>query len=99
MSFESCYLHLSKIEVKAGDHVAQKTVIAESGNTGRLTTGPHLHFGLLRGGRWVNPLNQNFPRAEPLPKALLPRYRAVLEELQGRLESPHLLSRSVDAPR
>jgi murein DD-endopeptidase MepM/ murein hydrolase activator NlpD len=94
MSFETCYLHLSKIEVRPGEHVAQKTVIAESGNTGRLTTGPHLHFGLKRGGVWVNPLNQNFPRADPLPRALLPRFRERVAELQARLENLPLASRA-----
>lgn len=87
MSFESCYLHLSKVEVHVGEKVAQKTVIAQSGNTGRLTTGPHLHFGMKRGGAWVNPLNQNFPRAAPLPKALLPDYRNAIADHQRLLDA------------
>jgi murein DD-endopeptidase MepM/ murein hydrolase activator NlpD len=85
MSFESCYMHLSRILVKAGQRIAQKTILAESGNTGRLTTGPHLHFGLKRGGGWVNPLNQNFPRADPLPKALLEDFKASIAEVATRL--------------
>jgi murein DD-endopeptidase MepM/ murein hydrolase activator NlpD len=87
MSFETCYMHLSKIEVKAGDRIAQKTVIAESGNTGRLTTGPHLHFGMKRGGNWVNPLNQNFPRTEPLPKPLLADFKEKITETAAKLAS------------
>ena len=86
-SFESCYLHLSKINVKAGQRVAQKTVVAESGNTGKLTTGPHLHFGLKRGGSWVNPLNQNFPRADPLPKQLLPDFQAHIADALTKLDA------------
>jgi murein DD-endopeptidase MepM/ murein hydrolase activator NlpD len=85
MNFETCYMHLSKIDVKAGEHVAQKMVIAESGGTGRLTTGPHLHFGMKRGGNWVNPLNQNFPRSEPLPRPLLLDFREKTAELVSRL--------------
>lgn len=87
MSFESCYLHLSKMLVKVGQRVAQKTVIAESGNTGKYTTGPHLHFGMKRGGAWVNPLNQNFPRADPLPAELLPDFKAHIADTLTRLDA------------
>ena len=87
MSFESCYMHLSKIDVHVGERVAQKTVIDQSGNTGRLTTGAHLHFGMKRGGAWVNPLNQNFPRADPLPKALLSDYKEAIADYERRLDS------------
>lgn len=85
MSFESCYMHLSKILVKPGQKIAQKTVLAESGNTGKLTTGPHLHFALKRGGGWVNPLNQNFPRAEPLPKPLMDDFKGQIADAVTRL--------------
>jgi murein DD-endopeptidase MepM/ murein hydrolase activator NlpD len=87
MSFESCYMHFSKILVHPGERIAQKTVLAESGNTGALTTGPHLHFGLKRGGNWVNPLNQNFPRADPLPKQLMEDFRQQIADAATRLDA------------
>lgn len=85
MSFETCYMHLSKILVKVGQKIAQKTVLAESGNTGKYTTGPHLHFGLKRGGKWSNPLNQNFPRADPLPKELLADFKEKIADAATKL--------------
>jgi murein DD-endopeptidase MepM/ murein hydrolase activator NlpD len=41
----SVYIHLDRIDVKAGDRVAQGDVIGTVGTTGR-STGPHLHWGI-----------------------------------------------------
>jgi len=41
----SNFLHLSRIDVKAGDRVEQGQVVAAVGATGR-ATGPHLHWGM-----------------------------------------------------
>ncbi len=89
MSLETCYLHLSKINVKLGQRVAQKAVIGESGTTG-LSTGPHLHFAMKRGGQFVNPLNQNFPRADPLAKTELADFQEKVAPLNAQLEAKSL---------
>ncbi|WP_303813037.1 M23 family metallopeptidase [Sandarakinorhabdus limnophila] len=50
----SAMMHLSKIEVKPGDIVAQGQVIGRIGSTGR-STGPHLHWGMTWHGVKVDP--------------------------------------------
>jgi murein DD-endopeptidase MepM/ murein hydrolase activator NlpD len=48
------YAHASKLLVKPGDLVKRGQKIAEVGSTGR-STGPHLHYEVLRDGKQVNP--------------------------------------------
>ena len=48
------YGHNKEILVNKGDTVKQNTIIAKMGSTGR-STGPHVHFEVLRHGKKVNP--------------------------------------------
>lgn len=54
--YVSQYAHNSSLLVKAGDKIKKGDVVARLGNTGR-STGPHLHFGVAKNGKWMNPLN------------------------------------------
>lgn len=53
--FLSIYKHCQSLLKQEGDNVKAGEVIALTGNSGELTTGPHLHFELWHGGRAVNP--------------------------------------------
>ncbi|VEG70973.1 metalloprotease [[Pasteurella] aerogenes] len=58
--YQTVYMHLSKILVKAGQSVKRGERIALSGNTGR-STGPHLHYEFHINSRPVNPLTVKLP--------------------------------------
>ena len=51
----SIYKHNESLLKKQGDHVTAGEPIAIIGNTGELTTGPHLHFELWYNGSALNP--------------------------------------------
>lgn len=50
------YGHCSKLYVKQGDVVKQGQEIAQVGSTGK-STGPHLHFEIMRENTYINPRN------------------------------------------
>ncbi len=52
--FQTRYAHLGATQVKAGDVVADEQVLGVVGSTGH-TTGPHLHFEVIRNGEPVDP--------------------------------------------
>jgi len=55
--FLSVYKHNTTLFKEQGDLILSGEVIASSGSTGSLTTGPHLHFELWSNGHPVNPLD------------------------------------------
>ena len=59
-NYQTAYAHLNgyRQDLKVGSHVKRGEVIAYVGTTGR-STGPHLHFEVIKGGKVVNPLGDN----------------------------------------
>ena len=53
--YVSLYAHQSRRRVKRGQWVKKGQIIGYVGSTGR-STGPHLHFGLTKNGRWIDPM-------------------------------------------
>lgn len=88
---ETIYCHLSRVAVSAGKQVSQKQIIGYVGSTG-LSTGPHLHFAVKSGGRYVNPLQLKVPRDSPLPASALPDFREKTAPLRAQLAGPVALN-------
>lgn len=53
--FQTLYAHLDGFSVRVGQYVSQGGQIGTMGNTGR-STGPHLHFSVIKNGSFVDPL-------------------------------------------
>ncbi len=58
--FVTVYMHVHTIKVNLGDYVTVNTVIAGSGggeSYDYCTTGPHLHFSIMKGKSYLEPRN------------------------------------------
>ena len=60
------YMHLSKIDVAAGDKVHKGAHLGLSGKTGRVT-GPHMHFGVRWNGAYLDPVQLLALTLPPIP--------------------------------
>ena len=83
-SYESLYAHLSKFvkNVKVGTTVRQGQTIGYAGSTG-MSTGPHLHYEIIKDGKHVNPMTVKLPAISNLgaaDKKNFLEYRKKLDE-------------------
>ena len=52
--FQSLYAHMNGFNVRTGQYISRGQTIGWVGNTGR-STGPHLHFSIIKNGKFVHP--------------------------------------------
>lgn len=83
-TYNTRYLHLSKILVRKGQKVSRGQRIGLSGKSGRVT-GPHLHYELIKRGRPVNAMTANIPMATSVPKKEMSLFAARRDELDEML--------------
>jgi murein DD-endopeptidase MepM/ murein hydrolase activator NlpD len=79
----TAYAHLDRIAtgVRVGSRVRRGEVIGTVGATG-LATGPHLHFGVIRNGKYVDPLTTTLPPAPALQPDALAALRASVSDAE-----------------
>src|SRR5690606_9061590 len=97
---KTLYMHLSRFEdgQRVGQKVAQRTVIGYVGQTG-LATGPHLHFAVRLGGRYVDPQEVKSVPKPGVPRNHLSRFRKDTADAFERLAALASATRSPDDGR
>ncbi len=78
----SGYGHMSRFAVSSGSRVRRGQIIGYVGSTG-LSTGPHLHYELYRGGRAINPMSVKFTQRAQLAGADLTQFKGKLNRLKS----------------
>ncbi len=83
-SYETLYAHMSRFAkgVNVGTTVRQGQIIGYAGSTG-YSTGPHLHYEIIKDGKHVNPLTVKLPAINNLTKSdkeNFIKYRKILDD-------------------
>ncbi|MBM4321742.1 MAG: M23 family peptidase, partial [Deltaproteobacteria bacterium] len=85
--YKTYYGHLSRLArgLAVGQKVKRGQVVAYTGNTG-LSTAPHLHYGISRDGRYLNPAKPPAERAPDIPSGSMKEFLAIVAPLSRDLD-------------
>jgi len=92
--YSTAYAHLHKFArgMKKSRKVKQGQIIAYVGSTGA-STGPHLHYEILRNGKQINPMKISFPPGKSLKGSPLKKFnlrKGEIDELLKRSYSDEI---------
>ncbi len=71
--FKTAYGHMSKFNKTLGGRVKQGKIIGYVGSTGN-STGPHLHYEVIKNGKRINPQKLKLPSGRKLKNGELERF-------------------------
>ncbi len=97
--YTSLYAHLQGFAkgVKKGTQVKQGQVVAYLGNTG-ISTGPHLHFGVKKDGKYIDPLSVDTTYAFSLTGRDLSAFNLQKKAYAQKMQSNDVQVASVTRP-
>jgi murein DD-endopeptidase MepM/ murein hydrolase activator NlpD len=84
-TYTTNYAHMSRIAVGYGQKVSQGQTIGYVGSTG-FSTGPHLHYEMVKFGTKINPLREDFPSTDPVPEEHKEDYLIMIAPLKDKLD-------------
>lgn len=79
--YDTAYAHLQKVATRSGKRVKQGDIIGYVGSTGA-STGPHLHYEVLKHGKQVNPKDVKFPTGHKLEGQELASFQENIKQIQ-----------------
>lgn len=85
-TYTTNYAHMSRMVVKVGQRVSQGDVIGYVGSTG-FSTGPHLHYEMVKNGTKINPLLEVLPPGEALAGETIEEFKALVNERRVDLDN------------
>lgn len=83
-TYTTNYAHQSRIAVRYGQKVEQSQTIGYVGNTG-WSTGPHLHYEMVKNGVKIDPLKEVLPPGEPIKDENKKRFFEEIRQWQEML--------------
>lgn len=83
--YQTNYAHMSGFAVRYGQKVSQGQTVGYVGSTG-LSTGPHLHYEMVKNGTKINPLLEVLPPTESIAEENLPEYLLAIEDFKKQLD-------------
>ena len=85
-SFSTAYAHIDRFAkgLKIGQNVKQGQLVAYIGTTGR-STGPHLHYEILKNNEQINPQGVKLPTSQKLSGDEMKRFRQNLAKIEMQL--------------
>ncbi|MAF13418.1 MAG: hypothetical protein CMI53_00790 [Parcubacteria group bacterium] len=84
-TYSTNYAHMSRLAVSYGQKVSQGQTIGYVGSTG-LSTGPHLHYEMVKYGTKINPLREVFPPSKGIAEENKETYFGAITDLRQQLD-------------
>ena len=84
-TYKTAYAHLSGFHknIRIGKRVLQGKTIGYVGSTGR-STGPHLHYEVIKNNVQVNPMKVKLPAGKNIPKSKFKKYQDHIKKILNK---------------
>jgi len=83
-TYTTNYAHQSSVAVRKGQRVKQGDIIGYVGSSG-FSTGPHLHYEMVKNGVKINPMYEVLPPGEPIKEENQERFFEEIKKYQEML--------------
>jgi len=83
------------MSVRKGQTVKKGQIIGRVGSTGH-STGAHLHFGLIKGKKYINPTNLKMVGTEKLNETQMARFKSqqqiILQDMENLMRTKPMIA-------